>query len=128
MFSNEARIAVEDAEETLEDGELEFDNKSEDYVEDTVSPHDPPNPAAAACSTSRKEKRRTELTRRMHTARAAAIECVSKSKQSDKSVLAQASPEQLVNRQAAWAMRWNLVLQKFTRWTDICRGDWKGLI
>ncbi|KAJ3837447.1 hypothetical protein F5878DRAFT_539433, partial [Lentinula raphanica] len=47
---------------------------------------------------------------------------------SDKAFLSQASPSELIDRQSARASRWKLALQKFTRWTDICRGDWKGTV
>ncbi|KAJ3767739.1 hypothetical protein FB446DRAFT_651657, partial [Lentinula raphanica] len=47
---------------------------------------------------------------------------------SDKAFLSQASPAELIDRQSARASRWKLALQKFTRWTDICRSDWKGTI
>ncbi|KAH7871100.1 uncharacterized protein C8R40DRAFT_1055208 [Lentinula edodes] len=46
--------------------------------------------------------------------------------QSDKTFLARATPEERVMRELARASRWKLSLQKFTRWTDICHGDWRG--
>ncbi|KAJ3805289.1 hypothetical protein F5876DRAFT_52100 [Lentinula aff. lateritia] len=48
--------------------------------------------------------------------------------QSDKSFLEKATAEELTEREALRASRWKLGLQKFTRWADICRGDWKGTI
>ncbi|KAJ3898134.1 hypothetical protein F5879DRAFT_910160 [Lentinula edodes] len=48
--------------------------------------------------------------------------------QSDKSFLAKATAEERAEREASRASRWKLGLQKFTRWADICRGDWKGTI
>ncbi|KAJ3751804.1 hypothetical protein EV360DRAFT_56306 [Lentinula raphanica] len=46
--------------------------------------------------------------------------------QSDKAFLADASPEQLAERASRRVRRGKLALQKFSRWTDVCRGDWKG--
>ncbi|KAJ3913417.1 hypothetical protein F5877DRAFT_83825 [Lentinula edodes] len=48
--------------------------------------------------------------------------------QSDKSFLATANAEARTARESARLSRWKLALQKFTRWSDICRGDWKGSI
>ncbi|GAW01128.1 hypothetical protein LENED_002707 [Lentinula edodes] len=46
--------------------------------------------------------------------------------QSDKSFLEHATAEERAEREASRASRWKLGLQKFTRWGDICRGDWRG--
>ncbi|KAJ3903519.1 hypothetical protein F5879DRAFT_803469, partial [Lentinula edodes] len=46
--------------------------------------------------------------------------------QSDKTFLAKASPEERAIRELAGTSRWKLSLQKFTCWTDICHGDWRG--
>lgn len=46
---------------------------------------------------------------------------------SDKSFLANASAGQLREREAARARRWQFDLQKFTRWSDLVQGDWKGI-
>ncbi|KAJ3776604.1 hypothetical protein FB446DRAFT_635642, partial [Lentinula raphanica] len=46
--------------------------------------------------------------------------------QSDKDFLAHASAEQLKEWASKRARRGKLALQKFSRWADICRGDWKG--
>ncbi|KAJ3822042.1 hypothetical protein F5880DRAFT_1484931 [Lentinula raphanica] len=48
--------------------------------------------------------------------------------QSDKAALANASPEQLRERESNRLTRWKLSLSKFTHWADISRGDWKGVI
>ncbi|KAJ3793955.1 hypothetical protein GGU11DRAFT_690741, partial [Lentinula aff. detonsa] len=46
--------------------------------------------------------------------------------QSDRSFLASADPSQLAQREEIRLHRWKLSLQKFTRWDDLSRGDWKG--
>ncbi|KAJ4499944.1 hypothetical protein C8R41DRAFT_788018 [Lentinula lateritia] len=46
--------------------------------------------------------------------------------QSDKSFLERATAEEHAEWEASRVSRWRLGLQKFTRWGDICRGDWRG--
>ncbi|KAJ3846395.1 hypothetical protein EV368DRAFT_52872 [Lentinula lateritia] len=48
--------------------------------------------------------------------------------QSDKSILAKVTAAERTEREASRASRWKLGLQKFTRWADICRGDWRGTV
>ncbi|KAJ3915738.1 hypothetical protein F5877DRAFT_47997 [Lentinula edodes] len=48
--------------------------------------------------------------------------------QSDKSFLGKATAEERAEREASRASRWKLGLQRFTRWADVCRGDWRGMI
>ncbi|GAW07609.1 hypothetical protein LENED_009614 [Lentinula edodes] len=48
--------------------------------------------------------------------------------QSDKSFLEHATAEEHVEREASRAPRWKLGLQKFTRWGDVCKGDWRGTV
>ncbi|KAH7871394.1 uncharacterized protein C8R40DRAFT_1162623 [Lentinula edodes] len=48
--------------------------------------------------------------------------------QSDKSILAKVTAAECTEREASRASQWKLGLQKFTRWADICRGNWRGTV
>ncbi|KAE9388630.1 hypothetical protein BT96DRAFT_835990 [Gymnopus androsaceus JB14] len=46
---------------------------------------------------------------------------------SNKHFHANASAEKLREREAACICRWQVNLQKFTHWSDLVQGDWKGM-
>ncbi|KAF5361324.1 hypothetical protein D9757_015172 [Collybiopsis confluens] len=47
--------------------------------------------------------------------------------QADCEWLRTASPAELLRRESLRRRRWKVALQKFTRWDDLCHGDWKGI-